>query len=31
MHQDGLVKILLYLEEYNLNKTMNETEKLLKF
>ena len=30
MHQDGLVKILLYLEEHNLTKIFNETTKLLR-
>ena len=29
MHQDGLVKILLYLKEHNLTKKFNETAKLL--
>ena len=29
MHQDGLVKILLYLKEHNLTKTFNETAKFL--
>ena len=30
MHQDGLVKILLYFEEHNLTNTFNETAKLLR-
>ena len=29
MHQEGLVKIVLYLKEHNLTKTFNETAKLL--
>ena len=31
MHHNGLVKILLYLEERNLNKTLNETESYFNF
>ena len=30
MHQDALVKILLYLKEHNLTKIFNETAKLLR-
>ena len=30
MHQDDLVKILLYLEEHNLTKIFNETTKFLR-
>ena len=30
MHQDDLVKILLYLEEHNLTKIFNKTTKLLR-
>ena len=30
MHQNGLVKTLLYFEEHNLTNTFNETAKLLK-